>query len=430
MQDKDCHNPTGLLEMSPDWKRKAVLFLSSQTISLFGSALVQYAITWHITLETKSGAMMTAAILCGFLPTFLISPFAGVWADRYNRKHLIVMADALIAVATLGLAGLFLMGYDAIWLLFVISAIRALGSGVQMPAVSAILPQLVPAAKLTRINATNGSLQSLVTLVSPMLAGALLTVAAIEAIFFIDVFTAAVAIAILLFLRVPTHAKALGKQATGYFTDMLGGLRYIHRHAFVRVLFLFGALFFFLAAPVAFLPPLQVARNFGDDVWRLAAIEVAFSVGMLMGGLAMASWGGFKNKARSLAFAGLIMGAFTFALGVTPFFWLYLVFMAILGVSMPVFNTPAMVLLQQKVEEDFLGRVFGVMGMITSIMMPLGMLVFGPLADLVKIEWLLIGSGILIFIVGICMWWNRILVQAGKPMGELGGAPTKHGALP
>src|SRR6185437_16579139 len=99
-----------------NWKRNIIIFLSSQTISLFGSSLVQYAIMWHITLTTKSGLMMTLYIICGFIPTFILSPVAGVWADRYNRKMLIILADGLIAFATLILAILFLMGFDAIWL--------------------------------------------------------------------------------------------------------------------------------------------------------------------------------------------------------------------------------------------------------------------------------------------------------------------------
>jgi len=418
MQDTDGQNISGSVSpvVTSGWKRNVALFLSSQTVSLFGSMLVQYAITWHITLETKSGVMMTAAILCGSLPTFVISPFAGVWADRYNRKRLIILADSLIAISTLVLAVLFLMGYGTMWLLFVISAIRAVGTGIQTPAVGAVLPQLVPADKLMRVNAANSSLQSFVTLTSPMLAGALLTVASIEAIFFIDVVTAAIAVSILLFfLSVPTHAKALAKQSAGYFTDIIGGLRYIHSHSFVRTFFLFSSIFFFLVAPVAFLPPLQIVRSFGDGVWRLTAIEVAFSIGMLAGGIIMAAWGGFRNKAHSMVLSALMMGALTIALGLTPLFWLYLVIMVTFGVSWPIFNAPAMVLLQQKVDSDYLGRVFGVLGMITSVMMPIGMLVFGPMADLIKVEWLLIGTGILMFVQGLFMWGNRVIIQAGKP---------------
>lgn len=135
--------------MKETWKKRIVLFLTSQTISLFGSLLVQYAISWYITLRTQSAVMMTISIICGFLPTFFLSPFAGVWADRYNRKILIILSDSMIAISTLFIAILFILGYDSLWLLFLISAIRSLGTGIQTPAVNAFIPQIVPEDKLT-----------------------------------------------------------------------------------------------------------------------------------------------------------------------------------------------------------------------------------------------------------------------------------------
>jgi MFS transporter, DHA3 family, macrolide efflux protein len=402
--------------MPNNWKKNMILFLTSQTISLFGSALVQYAIMWHITLTTQSGVMMTIAIVCGFLPTFFLSPFAGVWADRYNRKTLIILSDSLIAISTLVLAILFLNGYDALWLLFVMSSIRALGTAVQTPAVGAMIPGIVPEDKLTKVNAANGSIQALIMLVAPMLSAALLTVSTIEAIFFVDVITAAIAVLILLvFLNVPVHAKALEAQTTSYFEDMRKGFDYIRNHDYVKKFFMFCAFFFILVAPAAFLTPLQVTRSFGDDVWRLTAIEITFSIGMMAGGLVMGTWGGFKNKVHTMTLACLIMGACTFGLGLIPIFWIYLIIMGLVGVAMPFFNTPSTVLLQEKVEGDYLGRVFGVMGMISSVMMPMGMLVFGPLSDIVAIEWLLMLTGLLMFIQGFFLVGTKALVEAGKP---------------
>ncbi len=134
------------------WKRKITLLLTAQTISLFGSSLVQYAIIWYITLSTSSGMMMTISTVCGFLPQIAISIFAGVWVDRYNRKKLIMLADAIIAFVTLLLAISFLMGDENIWLLFVVLLIRSAGTGLQTPAVNAIIPQIVPQDDLMRIN--------------------------------------------------------------------------------------------------------------------------------------------------------------------------------------------------------------------------------------------------------------------------------------
>ena len=80
--------------MKNSWKKNTALFLTSQTLSLFGTMLVQYAIMWHIVLETQSGAMMTIYILVAVLPTFFTSLIGGVWADRFNKKHFVRLYDA------------------------------------------------------------------------------------------------------------------------------------------------------------------------------------------------------------------------------------------------------------------------------------------------------------------------------------------------
>ncbi|MBG9545554.1 MFS transporter [Cytobacillus firmus] len=402
--------------LQENWLKNIILFLSSQTISLFGSSLVQYAIMWHITLTTESGLMMTLYIICGFIPTFFLSPVAGVWADRYNRKMLIILADGLIAFSTLILAILFLMGYESIWLLFVMAGIRALGTGIQTPAVGAILPQIVPKEKLTKVNGVNGSIQAVIMFVSPMVSAALIAMASLEAIFFIDVITAAVAIVTLMtFVKIAVHKKAAAEQTASYFSDFKQGLQYVNSNPFLKKFFLFFAVFIVLMAPAAFLTPLQVTRTFGGDVWELTAIEIAFSVGMMAGGGIIASWGGYPNKITTMTLASLIMGICTLALGIVPVFWIYLLFMAFFGIAMPIFNTPVTVLLQEKIEEDYLGRVFGVMGMISTSMMPIGMLIFGPVADVIAIEWLLVGTGAFIILLAVILGRDQVLLEAGKP---------------
>ena len=115
-----------------------------------------------------------------------------------------------------------------------------------------------------------------------------------------------------------------------------------------------------------------------------------------------------------MTLTAFVIGACTISLGLLTSFGIYLFVMAVIGIVIPMFNTPATVLLQQKVEPNFLGRVFGVWGRISSSMMPVGMLVFGPLADLIRIEYLLIGTGIVTFIEGFFLIANKALVEAGK----------------
>ena len=416
-------------QQSKVFSKNTLLFLISQTVSLFGSSLVQYAITWHITLTTQSGAMMTLSILCGFLPTLLISPFAGVWADRHSRKMLIALADSFIALATLITAIVFLTGHGSIELLLFAAALRALGTGVQNPAVGALLHDLVPPEGLMRVNAVNTSIMSGVMLVSPMVSGALLTVMPLETVFFVDVITAALAVVILtFFVKSPRRQgaeTAPEETPAGYFGDFKKGLSYVRCHPYLRRFFLYVAGFTFLIAPCAFLSPLQVTRNFGAEVWRLTAIEIAFSGGMMAGGALIATWGGFRNRIHTMILAGVVVGVGNAVLGLMPNFIPYLFVMAVLGASTPFFNTPATVLLQEKVEPEFLGRVFGVLTMISSSMMPLGMLFFGPLADSVSLNWIFVLVGTLLFLMAALMLRSRTFVSAGEPAAK---QPSPQGA--
>jgi DHA3 family macrolide efflux protein-like MFS transporter len=406
------------------WKKNTALFLGGQALSLFGSMLVKYAIGWYITLETQSGAMLTIAVITGFAPTFFISPFGGVLADRYNRKYLINISDAVVALASLALALLFMAGYKFIWLLFICAAISAIGTGIQTPAVSAFIPQITPREHLQRVNSINSTIQSIAMLASPVLSGALFAFASIEALFFIDVITAAIGISIVFFfVKVPppqndkndTPGKAPYKASTGkYLHELKDGFIYVWNHAYIRQICFISACFLFAAAPVSFLTPLQVARDFGPDIWRLTAVEIVFLCGMTIGGIVLSVWSGFKNKAYSMAVSCAVFGLCSAMLGITASFPVYLVCMGILGLVMPLYNAPSMTLLQTNVEDVFMGRVFGVFTMISSIMMPLGMLIFGPLGDIIKIDILLIGTGIFIFFLSFVFITSKTIRRAGR----------------
>jgi MFS transporter, DHA3 family, macrolide efflux protein len=118
-------------------------------VTTFGSMLVQYAILWHLTLTTKSGTILALAAVFGFLPQAIVSIFAGVWADRVNRKIMIIISDSVITLATLALSTVYVFWvFDDLWLVFLVMAVRSAGTGVQMPAISALVPQIVPKDKL------------------------------------------------------------------------------------------------------------------------------------------------------------------------------------------------------------------------------------------------------------------------------------------
>lgn len=364
------------------WKRNIALYLASQIVSLFGSSLAQCVIFWHITLVTKSGSMMTAAMVAGFIPTFLVSPFAGVWADRLDRKKLIILADAFVALATLGLFVAFRLGFQSVWLIIGAMAARGLGQGIQQPAAGALLPGLVPAGALMRVNGIFTSAQSAMMLVSPALGGLLYATLPIEFTFGIDVITAVIAILILTFLvKARRQAGAGGEAKASYFGDLKLGVRYVLSHRFVGRFFAYMIPLGVLIAPVAILFSLHLTQKFGADARMLAINDTVFAAGMLAGSGLMAIWGGFKRKWLMIAVSCGVMSIGTIAYGLVPEFWIFAAVTLALGISMPLFNTPAVVLIQENVENEYLGRVMSLMSMVNTLGMPVSMLIFGPLAD-------------------------------------------------
>ncbi len=393
------------------WKKTITLFFAGQAVSLFGSSLVDFAIIWHITLSTKSGTMMMVSTIFTFLPRLVISLFAGVWADRYNRKQLIIFSDAGIAFVTLVLAIIFALGYQGLWLIFLILCLRSIGMGIQSPAVGAIIPQMVPSEHLMRVNGINGSLQSVILLAAPAASAALLSLFPLQALFFIDVSTAVIGIGIMLSIPIKAHAKALQEQATGYLADLKEGLNYCWKNTFVRGMLIVDCFYFFLITPSAFLSQLLVVREFGDEVWRLSVIEILFSGGMMLGGAIIAWWGGFKNAINTIALSCFVFGISSVLLAV-PHFYFLSALMLVMGIFVAFTNAAEMALFQRKVEADKQGRVFSVVQIVATGVMPLGMLIFGPLGDVVDLRLIFIICGILTVVLSGFIYFHKTLKQA------------------
>ena len=398
--------------MQKTWKRNLRAFILGQSISLFGSSLVQYAIMWHITLTTKSGTIMTLSIIAGFLPTLFLSPFAGIWADRYDRKRLIVLADGGIALVTLMTAIAYAMGYGSIGLLLVISAVRSLGSAIHGPSVNAFIPELVPEDQLMHVQGLNSGFQSAIMIISPIVSAFLLANFTLSLIFSIDIITAVLGILTLLTLVKPITTRPT-QEPSSYMSDLKSGIAYIRSHRFLIPFFVLVGLVMFLIAPVAFLTTLQTVFKFGDAPWRLSAIEVAFALGMMLGGFALSKYEGFKNRIKTMAFSLILMAILSIALSLSTNFTMYMMVMFMFGISIPYYNAPANVMIQEKVEANYLGRVFSVMGMISSSTMPLSMIIFGPLADVWSVDGIMIAAGIAMLLLAARILTHPLLMDEG-----------------
>ncbi len=391
------------LENTP-WKLRVMLFLVSQCITLFGSTLVQMAMVWYATMNTASGSWVAAFSVVSYLPQFLVSLVGGVWADRYNRKLLIMLADAGIAAVTLamllimpGLGG----GDELLLWLLVISLLRSVGAGIQTPAVNAVIPTLVPEDQLMRYNGINSAMQSLVQFAAPAAAGVVFSVSSLSTTLLIDIVTAALGIGLFSLVAIPAQKR--WQPGGSVLEEMRLGIGYAASNRVVgRVLLCYGG-FVLLCVPAGFLAGLLVRRVFGDTYWYLTAVELVGFAGMVAGGLIMSAFGGFRRRSDTLAFSLFAFGAFAAALGIAGNFYLYLFIMLLYGVALTMVQTTVTTILQEHTEERMQGRVFGLQSTVYSGFLPLGMAVFGPLADLIPLQWIMIASGIPLILMAALM---------------------------
>lgn len=395
-------------------KRNITYFLISQSLSLLGSMLVMYAIMWHITLTTKSGVMMTIYVLTTFLPALFISPFAGVWADRLNKKKVMITADLTIAIFTLLIAVLFLFNIRHLWIIFVISIIRTLGQAVHQPAVSSVYPVIVEKDYLLKVQGINQGIQSASMIVIPLLAGLLLSIAPIEYLFFIDVVTAVIAVWMLVkLIKIPKKDNFEEDTKIAYFKEIKQGIQYAYKKPLIYNIILFGLIFMMLVAAPSFLSYLQVARVLGDEPWRLSVLEVFFGGGMLLGSFVISIWKGFKNRLVTYFVSYIMIGVGTIGLGIPINYWLYIGFWFVVGFFIALSSPLLATIIQEKVEEEYLGRVFSVFGLIHMIAMPIGMLVFGPLSDTVDASLLILISGIGMVAISMLVFLKRDFIKLG-----------------
>lgn len=382
------------------WQKRILLFLTSQCITLFGSTLVQMSLVWYATMQTSSGTWVATFTVCSYLPQFLISFLGGVWADRYHRKKLIIGADLLIAVATfIMVLAIPQISSESTLLggLLVMSIIRSLGAGIQMPAVNAVIPQLVPEDQLMRYNGIYVTMQSIVNFVAPAAAGVFFTISTLRMTLMIDIITAVLGIGLLSCLTLPKQNTSVEKASA--VSDMELGMKYAFSDRLIGKLLIIYGLFTFFCVPAGYLAGLLVRRVFGDTYWHLTAVEVVGFLGMMAGGVIMSTWSGVKNRGKTLAGGLFVFGSLAIGMGISNNFILYLALMVCYGIALTVVQTVITTILQEKTDICMQGRVFGLLGTMYAGFLPIGMAMFGPLADILPLQWIMIGSGIALMVI-------------------------------
>jgi len=364
--------------------RGFILLWAGQFVSIFATRMSHFAITlwaWDLT-GTATGLVLVGVL--GFLPSVLLSPFAGALVDRLNRKLMLAVSDAGAALGTAILLVLFYTGKAQIWHLYTVAALMGIFETFQYPAYSAVVTTIVPKEQYARANGMRSVVGSASGIAAPLLAGALLLVIDIPAFLVIDLVTFGLALLTLLIVVIPQPERSAGQseERTSIWKDTVLGFQYVFARKSLTLIIL---LFTFSNIAAAFLYPMMtpmILAKTGEDTVILGTVQSASSIGFLAGGLLMSAWGGPKKRMHAVNLSFILeglLGALVFGLSGSLPFWIVGGFFS--SVGNPIINSAYIAILQAKVAPDYQGRVFGIDHTLSTVSFPIGQLIAGQLAD-------------------------------------------------
>jgi DHA3 family macrolide efflux protein-like MFS transporter len=414
-------------EPSQDRSMRPFLILwTGQSLSLVGSQAVQFALIWWLTETSGSATILATATLLGLLPPIVLGPVIGALIDRWNRKTVMLAADGFVAAASLLLAWLFAAGIAAIPHVLALLFLRALGAAFHFPAMTASTTLMVPEKHLTRIQGLNQSIQGLLTVVAAPLGALLLAIFSMPGVMMVDVGTALLAILPLLAIRVPRPTRSDDLGQSSVWSETAAGFRYLVRRRGHATLIAMAALINALLVPAFSLLPLLVLERLNGGAAQFGWLSSALGVGLIVGGVALGAWGGFRRRIVTVLTGMAALGVAVTAVGLTPassFLWA-LVSMACVGLIVPLVNGPVFAILQATIAPDYQGRVFSLVGSLAGAAAPLGLILAAPVADTVGVGTWYLAGGIACVAMGIAGFFVPPLMGIERARSPLSCPPA------
>ncbi len=382
------------------WQPRFFTIWSGQSLSLLGTSVVQFALIWWLTITTNSGSILAVASLMGLLPQVVLGPLAGTLVDRFNRRHVMIVADGLAAAASLVLAVLFLSGQVQIWHVLAILFIRSLMGAFHQAAMQASTSLMVPTEQLTRVAGLNSTLLGVINIISPIIGALLIPRLAIDTIVMLDVVSALPAILPLLFISVPQPPAQAGdksSQQNSIWRDFTEGLRYVRGWSGLMLIIGMALVINLLIAPAMALLPLLIKQQFSGGPDHLAVVQTLFGIGLIGGGILLGVWGGFKRRILTVQLGLGMLGIASLLMGMSGSIGLAMAGMFLVGIGATLVNGSLQAIMQAVVEPALQGRVFSLTGSAAAAMTPVGLLIAGPTADTFGVQgWYLMGGVICI----------------------------------
>ena len=406
--------------LKPTQMKEYVKIFGGQAFSLVGSALVQFALVWWLTYTTGSAVILSLATMMVIVPQILVSPFAGALVDRWSRRRVMIVSDTLSALAIVVLASLWTIGVVEFVHVFAVMAVRSTLGSFQWPALQASASLMVPTEHLSRVNGMYQALQGLAKIAAPAMGAVLLVFLPMQLILMVDVATAALAVLPLFVIQVPEPSSTELKHdsvASGVIEEIVEGFSYMKNWKGGRFIAVAMMVINFVLIPTFALTPLLVLLHFAGGAFELALIESMMGIGMVLGGIALGVWGGFRRRMLTALMAILIASASIVLVGMAPVTMIQLAVagMFFAGMMIPLASGSIMAVVQAVVPPHIQGRVFTVLISLGPIMTPIGLGAAGAIGDAFGIQtWYLIG-GILLAVIGIFAGMNKSIL----PLGEI-----------
>ena len=353
-----------------------------QLVSLFGTALFSFAIGIWLYQQTGLATTFTSLIFFSNIPRIVLSPFAGAWVDRWDRKLTMMISDLASGSITVIVLILMWNGSLKIWELYILMAVSSAFESFQFPAFSSSITLLVEKKHFARTSAMLSMAEEGARVLAPILAAALIVTIELEGIILIDVFTFAVAIGTLLLVAIPQPEKSrAGKEAGGGLLKEAGyGFRFIFSNPSLLGLQINFTMVNLLAMSTVLRTPMILARTGNDEV-ALGIVSTIAAVGGVMGGLVMSIWGGPQRRIHGVL-GGLILayiGRAAMGLGQEVLVWSITGFLVLFFIA--VCNASNQAIWQSKTPADVQGRVFAARRVTGQLSFPLAGLIAGPLSD-------------------------------------------------
>lgn len=358
-----------------------------QFVSLVGSGLTSFALGVWVYQTTSSVMQFAAVMLFTTLPAIIVAPIAGLLADRYDRRLIMIASDSLAALSTLGIGILAATGQLEIWHIYVARVVFSIADTLQTPAAISATSLLVSKENYGRANGMIQLSSAATTLVVPMLAGALLGLVQLPGIIAIDFVTFMFSLTTLALVRFPqpparpaVEAEATAQPALQRFLqDLTQGWTYIAARPGLLGLLVFQVIFTFGISFINVLSVPLVLSLSNETV--LGFVGSASGLGLLLGSAIMTAWAGPKRRVYGVLGATMIYGLFLSLMGVQPNVWLIGAAVTIALVFVPMLQGWAQAIWQTKVQVEVQGRVFATLQTLRTLVSPLAFLLAGPLAD-------------------------------------------------